>query len=491
MQIEEMNIEDIQRGYRKKEFTAVEIITVYFNRIKALDKIVGGFISLREEAALLEAKAIDRKIQKDEKIGELAGIPIALKDNICTKDLKTTCASKMLEDFVSPYDATTVTRLKDAGGIIIGKTNMDEFAMGSSTENSAFQITKNPWNLQKVSGGSSGGSAAVVAAGFSPLAFASDIDGSLRQPASFCGVVGLKPTYGLVSRYGLITPASSLDQMGPLTKTVEDCALSLQIMQGKDIMDSTSYQGDLPKNYADEFKKGIKGFKVGVPKELFQEDLDPEIANAINKSIKNLEEMGAIIQEFSLPAMDNLLLVNYIISSAEASSNLARYDGISYGYRSKTFDGIDELMINSRSETFGKEVKRRIMLGSLVLSSGYYDKYYNRARILRNKIKADFNKALEKYDVILTPTAPILPFDIGKNTGDSLDVDMSKTYTVGANIAGLPAISIPCGFSSCKLPIGLQFIGNYYEENKLFNIAYNLEQTLGVYREIPILKEVQ
>ncbi|SET10865.1 aspartyl/glutamyl-tRNA(Asn/Gln) amidotransferase subunit A [Natronincola peptidivorans] len=490
MEIAGFKIQDIQQGYREGKFSPTEITKAYLERIKELDKGIQAFIHLNEEDALLQAKDVAEKIQKKETAGLLEGIPVAVKDNICTKGLRTTCGSKMLEDFIPPYDATLIKKLKEAGAIIIGKTNMDEFAMGSSTENSAFATTKNPWDTGKVPGGSSGGSAAAVAAGFAPLAIGSDTGGSIRQPASFCGVVGLKPTYGLVSRYGLIAFASSLDQIGPLTKTVEDCALSLQAIQGPDSMDATSYKERSAENYLEEIKGNIKGLKVGVPKEFFQKGLHGEIAKAIDKSMKLLEEMGAELEEFSLPIMDTALSAYYIISSAEASANLARYDGVRYGYRSEIFEGINELMVNSRTEAFGKEVKRRIMMGTYVLSSGYYDAYYNKAMMLRRKIKDSFSKAFENYDVILSPTSPILPFGIGEKMEDPLEMYLADIYTVSINIAGLPAISIPCGFSNTKLPIGLQLIGKPYQENQLLKAAYHLEQQLEIDTTIPALKEV-
>lgn len=490
MKIEAMKIQDIQKGYQEKSFSAVEITKVYLDRVKKFDGGIKAFISLNEEAALQEAAAIDAKLSKGEKAGLLAGVPIAIKDNICTRGMKTTCASKMLEDFIPPYDATIVKKLKEAGAIIIGKTNMDEFAMGSSTENSAFIATKNPWDTTKVPGGSSGGSAAAVAAGFTPLALGSDTGGSIRQPASYCGLVGLKPTYGLISRYGLIAFGSSLDQIGPFTRTVEECALSLQAIQGPDSMDTTSYKGKIEEEYTSELKGDIKGLRIGVPKEFFQVGLDPEIDKAIKASMETLEKMGAILEEFSLPIMDSALSAYYIISSAEASSNLARYDGVRYGYRSKDFEGINELIVNSRTEAFGKEVKRRIMMGTYVLSSGYYDAYYKKAMLLRSKIKDSFDKAFERYDMILSPTSPILPFNIGEKVEDPLQMYLADIYTVSINIAGVPAISIPCGFSESKLPIGLQLIGNHFSEKKLLKAAYNLEQQLGIHEIMPVLKEV-
>lgn len=489
MKIETLRIQDIQKGYKEKIFTATEITKAYIERIKKFDGKIQAFIHLDEERALQEAEKADRRIQRGERLDLLTGIPVAIKDNICTKGIKTTCASKMLEDFLPPYDATLVRKLKEAGAILLGKTNMDEFAMGSSTENSAFAITRNPWDATKVPGGSSGGSAAAVAAAFTPLAIGSDTGGSIRQPASFCGVVGLKPTYGLVSRYGLIAFASSLDQMGPLARRVEDCALALQVIQGYDEMDSTTYKGEYTRDYLLGLEENIRGLRIGVPKEFFPTGLDSEIAKAIDESIKTLEGMGAVIETFSLPIVDVALSSYYIISSAEASSNLARYDGIRYGYRSKTFEGVDDLIVNSRTEAFGKEVKRRIMMGTYVLSSGYYDAYYKKAMLIREKIKNSFQRAFEAYDMILSPTSPILPFGIGEKMEDPLEMYLADIYTVSVNIAGLPAISVPCGFSSTKLPIGLQLIGNYFSEGQLLKIAYHFQQQLGIYSEVPTLGE--
>ncbi len=491
MRIEEMTIDELQAGYRENKFTVKEVVKTYIDRIKKFDKDIKSFITVCEEDAIKEAELIDEKIKNGEEIGDLGGIPIAVKDNICTRGTKTTCASRMLEDFIPPYDATVVKKLKDAGAIIIGKTNMDEFAMGSSTENSAFYNTKNPWDLNRVPGGSSGGSAAAKAAGFAPLTFGSDTGGSIRQPAAFCGVVGLKPTYGLVSRYGLIAFASSLDQIGPFSKTVKDSARALKVIQGNDTLDSTSVQEDICNDYLSDLDKDIKGLKIGIPKECLQEGLDQEIKDSMLNSIKAFEEMGAEVEEFSLPIMDLGLSAYYIISSAEASSNLARYDGVRYGYRSENYEGIDDLILNSRSESFGKEVKRRIMLGTYVLSSGYYDAYYNRSMELRKKIRGMFNEVFKKYDVILTPTSPVLPFNIGEKVSDPLEMYLSDIYTVNVNIAGLPAISMPCGFSKDNLPIGLQLIGDHYEEKKILKAANNLEKHLEINSKMPQLKEVE
>ncbi len=489
MRIEGITIDEIQKGYKEKSFTVKEVVKAYIDRIKERDGEINAFITLREEEALSEAEKMDERLKDGEDIGLLGGIPVAIKDNICTRGIKTSCASKVLEDFIPPYDATVVKKLREAGAIILGKTNMDEFAMGSSTENSALMVTKNPWDLNKVPGGSSGGSAAALSAGFAPLTFGSDTGGSIRQPAAFCGAVGLKPTYGLVSRFGLIAFASSLDQIGPFTKTVKDCALSLQAIQGNDPLDSTSFQGEVTKSYVDGLEKGIKGLRVGVPRECFKEGLNSEIRESVEKTIEVLKEMGAIVEEFSLPIMDSGLSAYYIISSAEASSNLARYDGIRYGYRTKEFQDIEELIVNTRTEAFGKEVKRRIMLGTYVLSSGYYDAYYNKAMLLRKKIRNMFKDAFESYDIILTPTSPVLPFNIGEKTEDPLEMYLADIYTVNINIAGVPAISIPCGFSKDKLPIGVQLIGDHFTEKKLLQSAYSIEQELKIFKNIPQWKE--
>lgn len=484
-----MTIEDIRQGLKEKKFSAKELVGLYIDRVKSLDGDIQAFLTLQEKEALKEAEIIDEKIARNEDLGLLGGVPVAVKDNICTKGIKTTCASEMLKDFIPPYDATVVKKLKEAGAIMLGKTNLDEFAMGSSTENSYFQKTKNPWDLSRVPGGSSGGASASIAGGFVPLAIGSDTGGSIRQPAAFCGAVGLKPTYGLVSRYGLIAFASSLDQIGPLTKTVKDSAIALTAIQGMDKMDSTSIQHEIQDDYLKDIEGGVKGFKVGVPKELFMDGLHSEIRKSIEGSIKRLESLGAEIEELSLPISDSGLSAYYIISSAEASANLARYDGVRLGHRAKEFDGIEEMMIKSRNEGFGDEVKRRIMLGTYVLSAGYYDAYYKKAMNYRQKIKDSFKEAFEKYDLILGPTSPVLPFKIGEKSNNPLEMYSSDIYTVNVNLAGIPAISIPCGFSQSMLPIGIQLIGDYFSEKKLFRAAYALEQDLKIWDKTPKLKE--
>lgn len=473
-----MTVEEIKKSIESKSVTCEEITKEYLKKIKTIDSEIKAFITFCEEEAVKQAKAVDEKVKQGQPIGKLCGVPVAIKDNICTEGIKTTCASKMLADFVPPYDATVIKKIKAEDAIIIGKTNMDEFAMGSSTENSAFQITKNPRDLSRVPGGSSGGSAAAVAADMVPVSLGSDTGGSIRQPAAFCGVVGLKPTYGLVSRYGLIAFGSSLDQIGPLAKNTRDCALLLEVIQGEDKLDSTSVKQQIDGNYLEHIDKGVKGLKIGIPQEFFKEGLDKEIEASIRASMKKFEELGAIIEETSLPLTSEGLSAYYIISSAEASSNLARYDGIRYGYRTKEYTGIDDFMEKNRTEAFGPEVKRRIMLGTYVLSAGYYDAYYNKAQKLRKKIREQFANCFQKYDVILGPTSPVLPFKLGEKKDNPLEMYLADIYTVNINLAGVPALSIPCGFSSSGLPIGLQIIGPHYGEEKILQAAYALEQAL-------------
>jgi aspartyl-tRNA(Asn)/glutamyl-tRNA(Gln) amidotransferase subunit A len=478
LSIHEMTAFEIRKGIVKRQFSARDVVTAFFDRIYEKEPLVDGFLTLCREEALTKAEQIDKKIQRGEQLGKLGGIPIAVKDNICTDGIRTTCASRMLHDFIPPYDATVVKRLKEADAVIIGKTNMDEFAMGSSTENSAFKKTKNPWDRERVPGGSSGGSAAVVSAGMAALALGSDTGGSIRQPAAFCGVVGLKPTYGLVSRFGLIAFGSSLDQIGPLAKNIKDSALALEAIQGKDKYDSTSVRHSITKDYMSTIESSVKGMKIGVPVEFFDSGLDEEIAFSIKACIKKLKEIGAFVEDISLPITEEGLSAYYIISSAEASSNLGRFDGLRYGYRTKDYSSLDQLVERSRSEGFGEEVKRRIMLGTFALSSGYYDAYYSRAQKLRTRIKEQFIKVFENYDILLSPVSPVLPFKIGEKVANPLEMYLSDIYTVNINLAGLPAISMPCGISNTGLPIGLQIIGPHFGEEKLFKAAYALEQEL-------------
>ena len=487
MKIELMTAHEIKSGISSGDFTAEEVVKALFQRIKLVEPKVDAYLTLCEEEALTQAREVDEKVRLGKPLGKFAGVPIAIKDNICTDGIRTTCASKMLEDFIPPYDATVVKKLKAADAIIIGKTNMDEFAMGSSTENSAFKKTKNPWAFDRVPGGSSGGSAASVSACIAPISLGSDTGGSIRQPAAFCGVVGLKPTYGLVSRFGLIAFGSSLDQIGPFSKTVRDCALTLEVIQGKDPLDNTSVKHHIAEDYLNTLEDGVSGMKIGLPKEFFKSGLDKEIAASIKSSIHILKGLGAVVEEISLPITEEGLSAYYIISSAEASSNLARFDGIRYGYRPKDFKGIDDLMELSRSEAFGAEVKRRIMLGTYALSSGYYDAYYNRAQKLKKKIKHQFKAVFESYDLILSPVSPVLPFKAGEKSTNPLEMYLADIYTVNINLAGLPALSLPCGFSKEGLPIGLQLIGPHYGENKIFKAAYALEQELKLSDKLPTL----
>ena len=473
MDITELTVHELQEKLENKELTITDITKAYVDRIDKKEKDVQAFVTTLKDEALEEAKRIE-----NEKIeGEFAGIPIGIKDNICTKGIKTTCSSKMLENFVSPYDATVIEKLKSENMINLGKLNMDEFAMGGSTEYSYFKKTRNPWNLNKVPGGSSGGSAAAVASRMVPWALGSDTGGSIRQPSSFCGVVGLKPTYGLISRYGLVAFASSLDQIGPITKDVYDSAMLLNIIAGHDKRDTTSSNVE-KKDYTKALKNDVKGLKIGVPKEFFGEGINEEVKESLENAIKTYKELGAEVEEFSLDIAKYSLATYYIIACAEASSNLGRFDGIRYGYRAKEFKDLKDLYRKSRSEGFGPEVKRRIILGTYVLSSGYYDAYYKKAQQVRTLVMNEFNKAFQKYDVLLTPTSPTVAFDIGSKSNNPLEMYLADICTVSVNIAGLPGISIPCGVDKENMPIGMQLIGDKFQEEKILNAAYTFEQKI-------------
>ena len=475
------SIKELVNKIQNQEVSCVDVVTSYIKSINEKEDIINAFLLLQTDKALEKAKELDERIKKGEKVGRLAGIPIAIKDNMCTRGVATTCASKMLEDFVPPYDATVIKKLEEEDAILIGKTNLDEFAMGSSTENSAFKITKNPIDTTRVPGGSSGGSAAAVGSDMVPLALGSDTGGSIRQPASFCGIVGMKPTYGLVSRYGLIAFGSSLDQIGPFSKNIEDNAYLLNIIAGEDELDGTTTKGIEKKDYMKDLDSGIKGMKIGIPVEFIEEKgLDPEIRAAVLKDIEVLKELGAEVEEFSLPSTKDGLAPYYIISSAEASSNLARFDSIRYGYRAKDFDSVEDLVEKSRSEGFGKEVKRRIMLGTYALSSGYYDAYYNKAQKFRAKLKQDFKEAFKKYDIIMGPVSPILPFKIGERCEDPTAMYLADIYTININLATVPALSMPGGKSSEGLPIGIQLIGDLFSEDKIYKVGYALEKKLNL-----------
>ena len=475
----EYTAHEIHEKYISKELKVVDVVKAFFNKIKTDDEKIKAYITLCEEEALKDAELIQAKIDNGEEIGPLAGIPIAIKDNMCTKGVKTTCASKMLENFIPPYDATVITRLKEAGAIIVGKTNMDEFAMGGSTEHSAFFKTHNPINLNKVPGGSSGGSAAAVAGDLAPISLGSDTGGSIRQPAAFCGIVGLKPTYGLISRYGLVAFASSFDQIGPFAKDIEDTANLLNVIAGYDEMDSTSAK--LEKiDYTKSLINDVKGLKIGVPKEFMGDGVNDEVKTAVKNAVEKFKALGAEVSECSLPATDYALPTYYIVACAEASSNLARFDGIRYGYRTSNYESLDDIYKNSRSEGFGEEVKRRIILGTYVLSSGYYDAYYKKAQRVRTLVKEGYEKVFENYDLILTPTAPSVAFDVGSKVNDPLEMYMADLMTVSINLAGVPAISIPCGKDKEGMPIGLQLISKHFNESTLLQAAYTFEKNMEV-----------
>ena len=469
-----------------KELSSVELTQAVIDRTREVDNKIHAFLSHDAEDALRQARDSDRRRADGETLGPLDGIPVAVKDVIAVKGQPLTCASKILEKFISPYDATCIVNLKRAGIVLWGRLNMDEFAMGSSTENSAFGATANPWDLQRIPGGSSGGSAAGIASGESILALGSDTGGSIRQPAALCGVVGLKPTYGLISRYGLVAFASSLDQIGPLARSVEDAAMLLQAIAGHDPLDSTSFKTTIP-DYRAQLKKGDRSWKLGVPKEYFGEGLDGEVRTAVEKAIAFYSDEGCEIVEVSLPHTDLAVPVYYIIATAEASSNLARYDGVRYGRRSAEVKDHVELYFKSRGEGFGREVKRRIILGTYVLSSGYYDAYYLRAQKVRTLIRDDFMKAFETVDAVLTPTSPTPAFKKGEKTEDPLAMYLSDIYTLNVNLAGLPGLSVPCGFTSEGLPIGLQIIGQPYREADLLAIAHHFAGSHDFHRQHPQL----
>ncbi len=483
MSLFDQKVSDLHEQLHKKEISVTDLVEESYKRISEVETQVGAFLTLDEERARSQAKKLDEKLGTDEAKGLLFGMPIGVKDNIVTKDLRTTAASQILHNFDPIYDATVVTKLQEAETITIGKLNMDEFAMGSSTENSSFKKTKNPWNLETVPGGSSGGSAAAVAAGEVPFSLGSDTGGSIRQPASFCGVVGLKPTYGRVSRFGLIAFASSLDQIGPITRTVEDNAYVLQAIAGVDPMDSTSANVEVP-SYVNALTGEVKGLKIGVPKEYLGEGVNPEVRESVMQALATLEKLGATWEEVSLPHSKYALSTYYLLSSSEASANLARFDGVRYGYRSPNSNNLMELYKNSRAEGFGDEVKRRIMLGTFALSSGYYDAYYKKAQKARTLIKKDFEDVFAKYDVIVGPTTPTPAFKIGEKTSDPLTMYANDILTIPVNLAGVPGISVPCGFDQ-GLPLGLQIIGKHFDEATVYRVAHAFEQATDFHKQKP------
>ena len=475
MELYEYTAHELAKMYRNKETTVPQVVEAIYKRIEEKEPTVKAYISLDKENALSRAKEIQAEFDAGHEMPMLAGIPVAIKDNMCTKGIRTTCASKMLENFIPPYNATVIDKLNENKCILIGKTNLDEFAMGSSNENSAFFKTTNPHNPEYVPGGSSGGSAAAVAADEAVLSLGSDTGGSIREPASFCGVVGLKPTYGTVSRFGLVAFASSFDQIGPFGKDVTDCALMLNAISGKDEKDATSVDiGNV--DFTDGINDDIKGLKIGLPKEFFGEGINEEVKKTILNKVEELKEKGATVEEFSMPIFDYILSIYYILSSAEASSNLSRFDGVKYGYRSENSNTVNEMYENSRSEGFGPEVKRRIMLGTYVLSSGYYDAYYNKALKARTLVIEEFNKAFSKYDVIVGPTAPITAFKFGEKANDPLEMYLADICTVPVNVAGVPAISVPVGKNSKGLPIGMQIIGKAFDEKTILKVARKCEE---------------
>ena len=479
------SIRELHQQLVSKARSAVEITTETLQRIETLEPKLHSFLCVTADNAIAAAEKVDAKIAAGETIGLLEGIPIGIKDNLCTRGIPTTCGSRILEGFVPAYESTVTQKLQDAGAVMVGKTNLDEFAMGSSTENSGYQVTANPWDLSRVPGGSSGGSAAAVAAEECVVALGSDTGGSIRQPASLCGVVGMKPTYGLVSRFGLVAYASSLDQIGPFGRTVEDAAILLQAIAGYDAQDSTSLKVEIP-DYTQALKPDLKGLKVGVITETFGEGLDEIVAERVREAIAQLTSLGATVQEISCPRFRYGLPTYYIIAPSEASANLARYDAVKYGIREEA-DSLIEMYTKTRAKGFGTEVKRRIMLGTYALSAGYYDAYYLKAQKVRTLIKQDFDQAFEKVDVLVCPTAPTTAFKAGEKTSDPLSMYLSDLMTIPVNLAGLPSMSIPCGFDGQNLPIGLQLIGNVLREDVLFRVAYAYEQSTKWHTQKPPL----
>ena len=467
--MQNLTLKELSEGLKQKKFSSLELTKFFLNRLDLHNSSINAFITIDKDKSLAMAKRAD-EIIKEGNQDYLTGIPIAQKDIFCAEGWKTTCGSKMLDNFIAPYDSTVISKFNAAGAVNLGKTNMDEFAMGSSNETSFYGNVKNPWDIKTVPGGSSGGSAAAVAGMLAPAATATDTGGSIRQPASLCGLTGLKPTYGLVSRYGMIAFASSLDQAGPMCHTAEDCAAMMNVMSGHDPKDSTSIQKE-KENYLTDINNPIKGLKIGVPKEFFSEGLDPEVEKIIEQGISEYKKLGAEIVEISLPNNHLSIPVYYVIAPAEASSNLSRYDGVRYGYRTKEYDDLMDMYCKTREEGFGDEVKRRIMIGTYVLSAGYYDAYYLKAQKIRRLISEDFKKAFEKCDVILGPSAPSVAFPIGDKKEDPLKMYMQDVYTISTNLAGLPGLSMPGGLMN-NLPVGIQLIGNYFSEAKLLNIAH-------------------
>ena len=481
MELLNKSLRELNELIKKKEVKPTEILEELLNRIKETEPKLNAYITVTEEKARKKAEIADKELEKlsEDEIPELFGIPLSIKDNINVENVRMTCASKILENFISPYDATVIKRLRERGAIFVGKNNLDEFAMGSSTETSYFGPTRNPWDLERVPGGSSGGSAAAVSARSAIASLGSDTGGSIRQPAALCGVVGLKPTYGRVSRYGLTAFASSLDQIGPITKTVEDAAYLLNIISGQDSKDATSARIPVP-NFLENLNNEIKGLKAGLPKEYFVEGIEPEVKEKVLEAVKKLESLGVEIEEISLPNTKYAVETYYIIAPAEASSNLGRFDGVRYTYRAKDYKDLIDMYCKTRAEGFGDEVKRRIMIGTYTLSAGYYDAYYLKAQKVRTLIYQGFQNAFEKVDFIVTPVSPTTAFKIGERTNDPIKMYLSDIFTIAVNLAGLPAISIPCGFDSKNLPVGLQIIGKAFDEVTILNVANVIEKELNL-----------
>jgi len=475
MELYNLTIHELRDMMKKGETTAQAVTESVLGRIQAVDGKVKAYITVTGDSARVQAVEADKRIKAKDTVSTLNGIPVAIKDNMCTDGIRTTCASKILGNFIPPYDATVVSMLKQSGAVICGKPNMDEFAMGSSTENSGFFITRNPWDLERIPGGSSGGSAAAVAAGECIAALGSDTGGSIRQPAACCGVVGLKPTYGRVSRFGLVAFASSLDQIGPITKDVTDAALLMNVIAGHDPKDSTSADIAVP-DFTASLKKDVKGMKIGIPKEYFIDGMDPDVDKAVRDAVKTLEGLGATVREVTLPHTAYAVATYYILATSEASSNLARYDGVKYGVRAEGAKDLLDMYMKSRSQGFGPEVKRRIMLGTYALSAGYYDAYYKKGQQARTLIKRDFDEAFKTVDVIVTPTAPTAAFKIGEKSADPLQMYLSDIFTISVNLAGIPGISIPCGFTKNNLPIGLQLLGRHFDEESILRASFAYEQ---------------
>ena len=486
MDLSQLTIHELHDRLKNRKITSKEVTRVVLQRIERVEPKIRAYRTVTPEPAMAQAEAADRWLKSDRPIHPLTGIPIALKDNLCTQGIRTTCSSKILENFIPPYDATVIQRLKEAGAVLLGKTNMDEFAMGSSTENSAFGLTANPWDTNRIPGGSSGGSAAAVAADACIAALGSDTGGSIRQPAAMCGVVGLKPTYGRVSRYGLVAFASSLDQIGPLTRDVTDCALMMNVISGHDPYDSTSADMPVP-DYTRTLERTIAGLRIGIPKEYFIEGMDAKVEHAVKEAVRIMEKLGAKTKEISLSHTEYAVATYYILATAEASSNLARYDGVRYGYRARPSKDLLEMYMKTRQAGFGSEVKRRIMLGTYALSAGYYEAYYRKAQCVRTLVKQDFDEAFRSVDVIVTPTAPTAAFKIGEKTQNPLQMYLSDIFTISVNLAGIPAVSLPCGFAEEKLPIGLQILGRPFEEATVLRAAYAFEQATDWHTKKPNL----